>query len=326
MNNSSPNVASKKSLRRPANKVLQVLVGVSVLAMMLCASAMASGKSTTRLTANLPVAATSGSPVNISGRLTSAMSGKGLRRERVGLYRESSGSGRFVLLATAVTTRSGSYRFSLALSPGAGVLAVKFAGNERLRGAVTKRKLTETSGGQGGAVSSHTEPVPATTTTPAEGRSEKTEPTAPPAPSTLPPPPPPPFLSMARQKSSPAAHAADAFAVTFGGQECLFNQVVRTFPLVPSPTGTDVFAVNTLYAIPSNGSGTWRYEGISDYYYNGTYRPVYDWYDYQTGQVGAGDSAMAVWNINAGWTADIIQWVWDSGQWYPSVPQPCSFS
>ena len=64
-----------------------------------------------------------------------------------------------------------------------------------------------------------------------------------------------------------------------------------------------------------------------DYYYNGTSRPVFDWYDYKTGQVGgSGLGTMDAWTINGGWYVTIVQYVWVNGTWFNSTPsQGCAF-
>jgi hypothetical protein len=111
-----------------------------------------------------------------------------------------------------------------------------------------------------------------------------------------------------------------------GSQTCFSPEIYRTFPALYAPTGAYVWTIASLYVIPTNESAGWHYEGSSDFFYNGTYRPVFDWYDYGTGAVGAGGSAMAAWYISSGWTADIVQWVWENGQWSaPSVPEVCAF-
>ena len=108
-----------------------------------------------------------------------------------------------------------------------------------------------------------------------------------------------------------------------GDQECINNQITRGFPLVSSPTGTWVYAIDKLFAEPTNGSAGWHLDASGDLYYNGTYHPVFDWYDRGSGQVGTG--AMDAWDIASGWTVETVQYVWDDGVWYYSVGGACAF-
>jgi hypothetical protein len=162
---------------------------------------------------------------------------------------------------------------------------------------------------------------PPTTTTPSD-------PTPTPAPSaTPPPPPPPPFASPAdRAAAAVKVKAADASgpAITVQGQVCEFGSVSRGFPTVGSPSGSYVFTVDELWARPENGS-TWHMDATGDYWWNGTNRPVFDWYDYRTGDIG-GSGTMDSWSINSGWYVTIVQYVWVNGTWYSAIPpEGCAF-
>jgi hypothetical protein len=94
---------------------------------------------------------------------------------------------------------------------------------------------------------------------------------------------------------------------------------------VGSPSGQYVWALDELWAIPTNGSAGWHLDSLGDYYWNGTARPVFDWYDYEDGHIAGGIGDMDTWNINPGWTVSIVQWVWVDGTWYADVGGSCSF-
>jgi len=301
---------------------------LSVAAVTLPAAATASERRGTSLTSNAPAAASTQAPITIEGRLTGT-GGKGVRHERVGLYWEPSGTKRFRLLHISETNSSGRYSFTFALGAGSGRLEVRFAGSRNWRRASSIHKIrvatppaTTTASSQSTPTTTPTakpppSPTPAPTTT-----------VGPPSATPPPPPPPPPAEAPTGGVASTTARVADdADDIDFGEQNCEFGQIYNTFPLVGAPTGTWVFTIDQLWAIPTDGSRGWAYEGSGDYYYNGTYGPVFDWYDDRSNAVGAGGSAMDVWNIYPGWTTDIVQWVWDGGVWYKagSLPQPCAF-
>jgi hypothetical protein len=166
---------------------------------------------------------------------------------------------------------------------------------------------------------------PTTPTTPPTA----TTPSPPPFPTTTPPPPPPPPFASARDANTETFKADDAQAnydIAVQGQFCGDGFVSRAFPSVGNPAGTYVWTVNQLWARPEN-SNAWHMDVSGDYFYNGTHAPVFDWYDYKTGQVG-GDAlgTMNAWTINPGWYVTMIQYVWVNGAWYSSVSaQGCAF-
>jgi hypothetical protein len=289
---------------------------LTILAAGLPVSAMASGKQTTKLTLASPVTATTSAPVLVQGRLTNA-TGKGLGRQRLGLYWETSGTTHFNLLRVTKTKSNGRYSFTVRLSSVIGDLAVKFTGSRRWRGVSSFRALGV---GHSPSTAAAPQPIPIAPTPPVgPAPPPPTTTTPPPPPPSAPPPPPPPPLPGLSALNIRAHEAS-----SFGSQTCFAPEIYRTFPELDAPTGTYVWTIAELYVIPTNESAGWQYAGASDFWWNGTYRPVFDWYNYRTGAVGAGGSAMAVWYINSGWTADIVQWVWENGQWSaPSVPEPC---
>jgi hypothetical protein len=161
-----------------------------------------------------------------------------------------------------------------------------------------------------------------------------TPPPATPHPTASAPAPPPPAAPVTATPVPPAPTLPDPTTVTTypmsnasegitaGTQECISGQIFRGYPLVNSPTGTWVYAIDKLYARPSDGSAGWHVDQSGGLHYNGTHRPVFDWYD-EHGQVGSG--AMDTWNITSGWTVTIVQFVWDAGVWYHSDETECSF-
>jgi hypothetical protein len=212
----------------------------------------------------------------------------------------------------------------------------------------------------------HTTPTTTPPPAPSNPTPEPSNPTAtnPPAgtnpgpPSTTPPPPPPsppsPFSSTAAQGSAMAAHGslmktqalrgsamkAQALrgsaantnyatadpGVTFGTADCGFGQITVEAPLVNSPTGQWVYAIDQVWAAPTSEAGSaaaWSFNTSGDWYYNGTYRPVFDWYNDRTNQI-AGFGEMDGWNIGSGWTVAVFQYVWDNGVYYSDLVGECS--
>jgi hypothetical protein len=190
-----------------------------------------------------------------------------------------------------------------------GELAVRFAGSRRWRAAISVHTVT-VAAPQSPPVAPAPTPPPKLTPTP--------KPTPTPTPATAAPPDPTTTVTY------PMTDASEG--ITAGYQECNFGQILRAYPLINLPTGTWVYAIDKLYAKPSDGSAGWHLESSGVLYYNGTYRPVFDWYNLQTGQVApGGQSPMDDWDISSGWTVTIVQYVWDEGVWYRSDETPCPF-
>jgi hypothetical protein len=113
--------------------------------------------------------------------------------------------------------------------------------------------------------------------------------------------------------------------ITPGTQQCLVVSIDRDYPLVDSPTGSVVYAIDKLWARRTDWSVGWSVAASGELYYNGTHGSTFLWYNARTNSVAYGDTPEDSWNINPGYTVIIIQYVWDEGIWYRSDESECSF-
>jgi hypothetical protein len=110
-----------------------------------------------------------------------------------------------------------------------------------------------------------------------------------------------------------------------GTMECNFGTISRGYPVVNSPTGSIVFSLDKLWARPTSNPAGWYVDKSGELFYNGTYHPVFDWYNAKTNQV-AFFGNQDLWYMNTGYTATVVQYVWDEGIWYHSdESQQCAF-
>jgi hypothetical protein len=112
--------------------------------------------------------------------------------------------------------------------------------------------------------------------------------------------------------------------ITPGVEECNFGTISRGYPNVASPTGSVVYSLDKLWARPTSNPTGWYVDKSGELFYNGTYRPVFDWYNARTNQV-AFFGNQDLWYVNSGYTVTIIQYVWDAGIWYRSDEAQCAF-
>ena len=309
----------KKNPDRRGTVAIVILV-VAALVGILSAGAQASTATKTKLTLKAPATVNVGAQFSITGTLRAA-TGSGLANRKITLYAPHGND--YVAFGSAKTGAHGAYAATITIgTAGAQKLQVMFAGAGRY-GASKAESGTITAA----APASKPAPTPAPSAKPS---------TPAPTPAPAPAPTPAPSSNAPVFPTDPTTAGQTAYpiqnssaGITGGEASCeraFGNEMRITQPLISSPTGTFVYAIDKLYS-RKDGTTSWSLDKSGEQFYSGTYngtRSVYQWANLHSGQPDTSYNLDA-WSINAGWEVDIVQYVWINNVWYYWNPGVCQY-
>ena len=215
-------------------------------------------------------------------------------------------------------------RFTAPKKAGAGPATVLVSCGREVSRAEFKIVNGSAGSGRGRARGHKPAPIPMPSPAPA--------PTAAPSPAPAPPPSPAPAptLTGPQLPANPWAVTSEPVMdspnqITMGGQYCGAGEIAIGAPTVTAPTGSYVYTRDAVYTKLEGQPGDLYLAGYGDGFYQGAANgPVSSWQDLSTGGI-VSQGALDAWNVDSGYDAAIVQWVWDNGTWYESNDTECAF-